>query len=125
VKLAQLTGRKNGHQLIYNKVGENTYRFVAISLSGNSFRDFEGTLLNIMAGSTDAETVSATNIRMITSDGVTYFFEDVLAAMPTDIAEVMTQGNSDADAIYNLSGMRVERTGKGVYIVNGKKVIIK
>ncbi len=125
VSLAQLTERKNGHQLVYNKVGENTYRFVAISLSGNSFRDFEGTLLNIMAGSRDAETVSATNIRMITSDGVTYLFEDVLAAMPTDIAEVMTQGNSDADAIYNLSGMRVERAGKGVYIVNGKKVIIK
>jgi hypothetical protein len=29
------------------------------------------------------------------------------------------------DAIYNLNGMRVQKTGKGLYIVNGKKVVIK
>ena len=125
VTLAQLTGRKNGHQLVYNKVGANTYRFVAISLSGNSFNAFEGALINIMAGNPDAEAIKATNIRMITSDGDTYLFEDVAAAMPTDIAEVLKQSDSDSDAIYNLNGMRVERPGKGVYIVNGKKVIIK
>ena len=125
VTMAQLTGRKNGHQLMFNKIGGNTYRFVAISLSGNTFRDFEGALVNIVAGNPDAESVMATNIRMITPNGETHLFEDVSAAMPTDIAEVMTRGENDADAIYNLSGMRVERPGKGVYIVNGKKVIIK
>ena len=125
VTMAQLTGRKNGHQLVYNKVGDNTYRIVAISLSGNSFRDFEGALVNIVASHTDAEAVKATNIRMITSNGVTHLFEDVEAAMPTDIAEVLTRGDSNNDTVYNLGGMRVERAGKGVYIVNGKKVIIK
>ena len=28
-------------------------------------------------------------------------------------------------AIYNLSGMRVSKTQKGVYIMNGRKVIVK
>lgn len=125
VTMAQLTGRKNGHQLMFNKIGGNTYRFVAISLSGNTFRDFEGALVNIVAGNPDAESVMATNIRMITPNGETHLFNDLSAAMPTDIAEVMTRGENDAEAIYNLSGMRVERPGKGVYIVNGKKVIIK
>ena len=36
----------------------------------------------------------------------------------------MTEGQADA-AVYNLSGQRVERASKGLYIVNGKKVVIK
>lgn len=27
--------------------------------------------------------------------------------------------------VYNLQGQRVENTGKGIYIVNGRKVIVK
>ena len=33
--------------------------------------------------------------------------------------------NPDSDAIFTLSGQRVKNAGKGVYIVNGKKVIKK
>lgn len=41
----------------------------------------------------------------------------------TGINEVQ---KSEADgAIYNLSGMRVSKTQKGVYIMNGRKVIVK
>lgn len=41
----------------------------------------------------------------------------------TGISEVQ---KSKADgAIYNLSGMRVSKTQKGVYIMNGRKVIVK
>ncbi|MBP3789077.1 MAG: hypothetical protein J6I52_05590, partial [Prevotella sp.] len=29
------------------------------------------------------------------------------------------------DAIYNLNGQKVEKTKKGLYIINGKKVILK
>ena len=33
---------------------------------------------------------------------------------------------TDANAVYyDLQGRRVERPGRGIYIVNGKKVIIK
>jgi hypothetical protein len=42
----------------------------------------------------------------------------------TDIDEVETQ-TTDATIIYDLSGRRVENPGKGVYIVNGKKVVLK
>ena len=125
VTLAQLTGRQNGHQLAYNKIGNNTYRFVAFSVTGHSFKESEGALVNILAGNPDAETIVASNIRMVTAEGTTRYFDDVAAAMPTDIAEVLTRSGNESDAIYNLNGMRVERPGKGVYIVNGKKVIIK
>jgi sialidase-1 len=41
----------------------------------------------------------------------------------TDIIEVPTEALNGYGEIYDLSGRRVEKAGKGVYIVNGKKVI--
>ena len=41
----------------------------------------------------------------------------------TDIIEVPTEVLNGNGAIYDLSGRRVEKATKGVYIVNGKKVI--
>ena len=46
-----------------------------------------------------------------------FFFGDA-----TGIAEVETATEADA-AIYDLSGRRVEKAQKGIYIVNGKKVM--
>ena len=44
----------------------------------------------------------------------------------TGIAETMTDEVLKADgAIYDLSGRRVEKLQKGIYIVNGKKVVNK
>ena len=42
--------------------------------------------------------------------------------LPTAINTVEQEGNN---AIYNLQGVRVEKAVKGVYIVNGKKVVVK
>ena len=33
--------------------------------------------------------------------------------------------NADNDIIYNLQGVRVKKPGKGIYIINGKKTIVK
>jgi hypothetical protein len=35
------------------------------------------------------------------------------------------KANGEDSVLYNLSGQRVENPTKGLYIVNGKKVIIK
>ena len=41
-----------------------------------------------------------------------------------DVAEGIDNINADAElVIYDLSGRRVEKMEKGIYIVNGKKVI--
>ena len=37
----------------------------------------------------------------------------------------VTALDNDAETVYNLNGMRVTNPTKGLYIVNGKKVIIK
>jgi hypothetical protein len=33
--------------------------------------------------------------------------------------------DENAESIYNLSGQKVMKTDKGLYIVNGKKVMVK
>lgn len=50
-------------------------------------------------------------------------FRVVFAGETTGINSVAAE--KDAEGIYNLSGQRVAQPTKGLYIVNGKKVIIK
>jgi hypothetical protein len=51
--------------------------------------------------------------------GITFVFGDNTTGI-NEIQKADTEG-----AIYNLSGMRVSKTQKGVYIMNGRKVIVK
>ena len=43
----------------------------------------------------------------------------------TGVADVIGKMSDGRGEYYNLSGQRVEKPGKGLYIVNGKKVIVK
>ena len=130
VELAQLSSRATrGHQLLYNKIGENTYRFAALSLSNAPFSKAEGAVVDIQTAFAASNEVKASNIKFVTPNGTIHSFDNVEAAMPTGIVEINTEAiagtSHDNDAYYNLNGVKVERPGKGVYIVNGKKVIIK
>ena len=49
--------------------------------------------------------------------------EAPVAGTVNSISTVKT--NTQQDVIYNLQGVRVSKTGKGLYIINGKKVVIK
>ena len=51
---------------------------------------------------------------------LTFFFEGESTAIETIAKQDETDG-----VVYNLRGQRVNNPGKGLYIVNGKKVIIK
>ena len=54
--------------------------------------------------------------------GMTFVYSD----NATGISEIATDVNRTADgAIYSLSGVRVQNPSKGLYIMNGKKVIVK
>ncbi len=53
-----------------------------------------------------------------------YVTVDPTTAGATAISNVNTELNADAP-IYNLAGQRVARAEKGIYIQNGKKVILK
>ena len=44
---------------------------------------------------------------------------------PTGIEEINAQGDINDDAVYDLMGRRVFNPSNGIYVINGKKVIIK
>ena len=52
---------------------------------------------------------------------ITLVFDDT-----TDITEVAPKASSDTDdAVYTIGGVRVKTPGKGLYIKNGKKVVVR
>ena len=127
VELVQLSERLKGHQMVYNKIGDNTYRFVAISFVNKPFEGIDGSVINILAGNPDLDEIVAENIQFITADGATHHFDNIGFAVPTGIAQVMGDSRKAVEdgVYYNLNGMRVDHPTKGVYILNGKKVVIK
>ena len=51
-------------------------------------------------------------------------FHPIKSTNPTAIEEVKTE-SENARAIYDLQGRKVETPSKGIYIIDGKKVIFK
>jgi hypothetical protein len=134
--MALNTARKNGHNLLFNKVGEDRYRVVVLSVANNGFNGTAGELLNIQFDSFDFDELTISNIHFITSGGTDYRFDDLTVQGETTIIS-NPEKSTDVDQprrIYDLSGRQIfvpsvssETTvlPKGVYIVNGRKVIVK
>lgn len=59
------------------------------------------------------------------NEGVKYFGSDDLDDTPTAITDVEIEAAAKAGAIYNLAGQRVTAPTHGIYIINGKKFIVK
>ena len=49
----------------------------------------------------------------------------LIDGVATSISEINGDNNDAAAKIFNLAGQRVQKAQKGIYIVNGKKVVIK
>ena len=54
----------------------------------------------------------------------TWEFQDSGIEVPTSVSDIHGTDSSD-NIIYDLSGRRVSNPQKGIYIINGKKVVIK
>ncbi|MBR1933655.1 MAG: hypothetical protein IJ841_08230, partial [Prevotella sp.] len=59
------------------------------------------------------------NVSWLSFKNVKYAFDDVATGIQSIGA------NGQAEGIYNLNGQKVEKTRKGLYIQNGKKVVVK
>lgn len=79
--------------------------------------NYDGQILDNWNANTDE---SATN-----NSKFTFVFDDDLDDNTTGIKEVETANRENDDCYYNLQGMKVAHPSAGLYIHNGKKVIIK
>lgn len=108
------------HQVSFVKRSENEYRVVGLSLSNEVLRSADGHLIQLQISNTASEDhVKVSNMLFVTPAGktVTGIGEHLNTTMTTD-------GN-----IYNLKGEKLglsrQQLGKGIFIMNHKKVIIK
>jgi len=118
--------RANDHSVSYSKVGENTYRVVVYSLSNTAYEGSEGELLNIDVTG-DGE-YSLENILFVTAQQVEKRFAP-LAGEATGINSTVAEKTFD---IYSVDGILLykqatttEGLPKGVYIIEGKKYLVK
>lgn len=115
--------RSNGHTLLYNKLEDGRYRVVVISTSNATFKNTQGVLLTMtLDGAASAATVS--DVHFITPEGVDHTFSAINATTVTGI-ENINNATQNEGSWYNVQGMKVKSPKHGVYIHNGKKVILK
>ena len=117
--------RKQGHQLLYNKVGEGHYRVATLSTSNNAFNGNDGALLNIALTGADNSEVSIRNIHFFDAQGKDYLFEDIESAVATSINSPSHDSDLNGGEIYDLQGRKHEKMQKGVNIISGRKIMVK
>ena len=124
----------SGHKMSVLPLASGDYLVVLYNIYRFPFKD--GALLTIPVTAVEnGGTVSGSlyNVRMSTADAASYKCEDVsfkvtVNAPVTGIEEVNDEvkgENGKVKAVYDLQGRKVETPTTGVYIVNGKKVLVK
>ena len=119
--------RMQNHQLLYNKIGEGHYRIVALSTSNQSFDKTAGELLCMAFDDQPTDDIVIDNIHFVTPQGNDLLFSAIGISddTPTGISGVSSNVTNSDGKIYNLNGQRLTKAQKGLYIINGKKVLVK
>ena len=103
-----LNGSSN-HDLHWKMIDANTYRVVVYSMTNAAFQVNSDNLFDIlMSGGQDATISNEILIRAENTTGIDAIRKD-----------------AEDGKVYDLSGRQVKTPRKGVYIINGKKVVVK
>lgn len=121
VKDIRLVGKMvQTHQLMYQKKDDDTYEVVTYSMSNQLMNPENGQIIEI---ETDGGDVTMQNIVVATPSGETYCYQN--GGISTGIRQI---SNSERSAvIFDLKGNRLDgkEIKNGLYIINGKKVVVK
>ena len=102
------------HQMTWKMVDANTCRVIVYSLSNAPFRTTKDELFNV----TLSGNATISNELLVNVDGSVTGINETLFDKPVDVYDL--RGNKVRSNTTDLNGLQ-----KGVYIVNGKKVIVK
>lgn len=103
-----------------------TYKFYALSLNGSNAENTVGFYYRKGCLSGEAFQNGAHKAYLAvpieqTSGAKGFAFSDAVNSIEMPISDTTPKG----EGIYNLSGQRVSTLSKGIFIVNGKKVVVK
>ena len=114
---------KDSHQLVYDKVGRNCYRVLIFSMGNEAYPTDDDELINISVTGSGGD-IEIREAVMVTSQKEQRFYEPISfyqAETATELVDVYsTDGRLIKSQAKDTSGLR-----KGVYIIKGKKVVVK
>ena len=118
----------NSHVAVWSPIGENRYAVLAYSTRNRSFT-VNDCLLTFLGCE---ENVTVKDVMLVDAYHEARFFADVTYNGTTGIEPTPNPSMKRGESIYDLSGRKLETRNmelgtspKGVYIVNGKKVVVK
>ena len=119
--------RSAGHLLTCDKIGDGHYRVVVCSLSGSALLGNSGELLSLDISGEGTTTVE--RILLVTADAAEKHFADLTSG--TTAIDTIAGQVEPAD-VYTTDGRLVRRQAtslsglkKGIYVVNGKKMVVR
>ena len=117
-------GMELTHQMMYQQKDANTYTVVVYSLSNQLMKPENGNIVEITTDNNTLNGVSIENVIAALPTGATESYNG--AHLSTNILQI--EDEEGPAVVYDLNGNRIngnKALKKGVYIVNGKKVIVK
>jgi hypothetical protein len=117
------------HSVVICEMENGSYRIVGVSMKNDAFKGNVGDLLQLQLTGNAQGSVAIDNVLFVTPQGVQHelagvnAFGDVTGI--SDALRLNDNGQLINDNYFDLQGRRVAQPVKGLYIVNGKKVIIK
>lgn len=103
---------------------KTVYFYIQPALKNWSFGDLEDVIrVDLGTEVTEGTIINLRHLQYISAEQATA--EGAELTYPTSIGSVNETTAPAVKGIYNLSGQRVNRTQKGIYIIDGRKVLVK
>jgi len=121
VNLCLVKSMQQTHQLMYQQKDANTYAVVVYSLFNQLMQPENG---KIIETDNNSDILSIENVTVATPTGETAYYQTLSAT--TGIEQI--ENENGTAVIYDLKGNRLnsgKALNKGIYIINGKKIIAK
>ena len=115
-------GRESGHRVMYRQTGTGLYKVLVFSADGNEFEDVPSALLRLTVDGQNGGAVELSDIRFTDTD----FTEHGFAAVSSEVTGIgaVAKGASES-TWYSLDGQKTAQPTKGVFVRDGRKVVVK
>ncbi|MBQ2196763.1 MAG: BspA family leucine-rich repeat surface protein, partial [Prevotella sp.] len=115
-------GRESGHRVMFRQTGTGLYKVLVFSADGDEFEDVPSALLRLTVDGQNGGAVELSDIRFTDTD----FTEHGFAAVSSEVTGIgaVAKGASES-TWYSLDGQKTAQPTKGVFVRDGRKLVVK
>ena len=118
-----VSSRSNGHSVQTSDLGNGQYRVVVYGASGLPFGSSCSDLVRLNVKGNHNGNIAVSDIQVVDHLTNTFLLSDV-SGIATDIDSIGSDASDDGDW-YTTQGQKVATPTRGVYIRNGRKVVVR